>query len=229
MRMLFISAHPDDAFLGAGGVILKHRSLKDDITIVNVTSAEKGLPLLEESFLKQVREKEQVTICKKIGVTVEFLHVPDLKTLFLKEDVLSKIVVKIREHQPDVVVTHFPCDVHPDHKTVGEIVKTGCHLATFPSVCPSMPVHSVKNLFMWEEYSTRAFTPVIYVDITPEYEQKRALLKEYKTQYPILSDVFSHAELQPRIRGIQARVLYAEAFHCPQPVVVNTLSFGGVK
>ncbi len=227
MRMLFISAHPDDAFLGAGGVILKHASLMDEIAIINVTSAEKGLPLVEEAFLKAVRKKEQSCICDKIGVTVEFLDVPDLRTSFLKEELLSLVIVRIRQFAPHAVFTHFLSDVHPDHESVSTVVKAACHLSAFPKVCPDEPPHTVAALFMWEEYSTQHFVPSLYVDITSEYKRKKEMLKEYKTQYPILKDVFAHAELQPRIRGIESGVMYAEAFHCPWPVVVDALSHIG--
>jgi LmbE family N-acetylglucosaminyl deacetylase len=222
--MIFISAHPDDAFLGAGGVILKHKALGDDIFLVNVTSAEKGLPLVEEHFLKAVREKEQDILCRNLGITVEFLQVPDLKTQYAGEELVIKIISKIRQFTPDVVFTHFTEDIHPDHSSVSSVVKTACHLSTFPKVCPQVPPHKIANLFMWEEYSTLNFRPMLYVDITSEYQQKKEILKEYRTQYPILKDVFSHAEVQPRIRGIEAGCEYAEAFHCPWPVAVGDLT-----
>jgi LmbE family N-acetylglucosaminyl deacetylase len=222
--MIFISAHPDDAFLGAGGVILKHKARGDDIFLVNVTSAEKGLPLVEERFLKDVREKEQDVLCRNLGITVEFLQVPDLKTQYAGEELVNTIIVKIREFTPDIVFTHFAEDVHPDHSSVGSAVKTACHLSTFPKVCPQVPPHKVTNLFMWEEYSTLNFRPMLYVDITSEYQQKKEILKEFKTQYSILTDVFSHAEVQPRIRGIESGCEYAEAFHCPWPVAVGDLT-----
>ncbi|MBU6998005.1 MAG: PIG-L family deacetylase [Theionarchaea archaeon] len=224
MRMIFISAHPDDAFLGAGGIILKHKAMGDDILLVNVTSAEKGLPLLEESFLKAVREKEQDLLCRTLGITVEFLHMPDLKIQYVGEELLNLIILKIRQFAPDLVFTHFTQDVHPDHASVSSVVKTACHLSTFPRVLPDVPHHKVSNIFMWEEYSTRDFQPMVYVDITSEYERKKEVLREYKTQYPILKDVFSHAEIQPRIRGIEAGCLYAEALHCPGPAAVSDLS-----
>ncbi|MBU7014849.1 MAG: PIG-L family deacetylase [Theionarchaea archaeon] len=222
--MIFISAHPDDAFLGAGGVILKHRALEDDILLINVTSAEKGLPFVEEGFLRAVREKEQDILCRNLGIAVEFLHVPDLKIQYAGEELVNHLILKIRQFTPDLVFTHYPEDIHPDHRSVSSVVKTACHLSTFPKVCPDAPTHTISNLFMWEEYSTRDFRPMVYVDITSEYEQKKETLREYKTQYPILRNVFSHAELQPRVRGIEAGCEYAEAFHCPWPVTAGDLS-----
>ncbi|MBU7023357.1 MAG: hypothetical protein HXS40_04245, partial [Theionarchaea archaeon] len=91
-------------------------------------------------------------------------------------------------------------------------------------VCSQVPPHKVANLFMWEEYSTLNFQPMLYVDITSVYQKKKEILKKFKTQYSILMDVFSHAEVQPRIRGIESGCEYAEAFHCPWPVAVGDLT-----
>lgn len=54
-KILIISPHADDETLGAGGYLLKHRDLKDEIYWINVTNAN-----IKYGYTKQEQENWEI-------------------------------------------------------------------------------------------------------------------------------------------------------------------------
>jgi LmbE family N-acetylglucosaminyl deacetylase len=48
--------------------------------------------------------------------------------------VRERIIREIRTFRPDLVLTHRPCDYHPDHRAVGVAVQDASYLVTVPSI-----------------------------------------------------------------------------------------------
>ena len=48
------------------------------------------------------------------------------------------IIREIRDFQPDLVLTHRPCDYHPDHRAVGQCVQDASYMVTVPHIVPDV-------------------------------------------------------------------------------------------
>lgn len=111
MRYLIVVAHPDDEVLGAGGLI--HSALKrgDSVRVVIMNSTDiESRPKMDSSL---VRSHEIMGITDCIKFPYRNLHLSEL---------ISSMVLDI-EHEiavfrPDIIVTHYYGDIHPDHKAV---------------------------------------------------------------------------------------------------------------
>ncbi len=108
--VLAIGAHPDDVELTCAGTLLKHKSLGYQIGIVDLTAGELGTRGSAE-----IRQKEAQESSKILGLD----HRSNifLKDGFFEEDEasLKKLIVKIRELKPKIVLANAISDRHPDH------------------------------------------------------------------------------------------------------------------
>ena len=100
--------------------------------------------------------------------------------------------------EPDIIFTHSPNDYHSDHRNLSKII-TDCWQGI---------------VFFADTMAGVDFEPQYYVDISSQFEQKKSMLMEHKTQLD--SKVVDMIELQNRFRGLQCNwgmvTKYAEAF-----------------
>lgn len=187
-RYMLVVAHPDDAEFSSAGTIALLTNAGKDVTIVQVTSGDKGTADADvnpESLVER-REAEEVEAARRLNVTrLELLRCTDgelVPDLVLRE----KIVRQIRAHKPDVIITHDPFRpyaLHPDHRATG--------FATLDSVYPTardpqyFPHHLSEGL---EPHKTaeiwffNAEHPDLYVDITDVFDRKVDALKAHVSQ-----------------------------------------------
>jgi LmbE family N-acetylglucosaminyl deacetylase len=57
-RVLVVAPHPDDEVMGCGGTICLHRQAGASVTVVFLTSGERGLPDLPADRVRLLREAE---------------------------------------------------------------------------------------------------------------------------------------------------------------------------
>ena len=103
--------------------------------------------------------------------------------------------------KPDIVVTHWPLDTHPNHHVVSSLVWQ-CYQR-----------QGGWNLYFFEvmtDQQTIGFTPNLFLDITPVRDLKKRSLNEHKSQGP--EEIWQVHERMHRRRGTQCGVEYAEAY-----------------
>ena len=185
---MLVVAHPDDAEFSSAGTIARLTNAGKDVTIVQVTSGDKGTPDADvhPETLTQRREAEELEAASRLKVArVEFLRCTDgelTPDLVLRE----KIVRMIRRHKPDVIISHDPFRpyaLHPDHRAVG--------FAALDSVYPTardpqyFPEHHAEGLLAHktaEIWFFNAEHPDLYVDITDVFDRKVDSLKAHLSQ-----------------------------------------------
>jgi len=185
---MLLVAHPDDAEFSSAGTIARLTNAGKDVTIVQVTSGDKGTPDADvhPETLTQRREAEELEAASRLKVArVEFLRCTDgelTPDLVLRE----KIVRMIRRHKPDVIISHDPFRpyaLHPDHRAVG--------FAALDSVYPTardpqyFPEHHAEGLTAHktaEIWFFNAEHPDLYVDITDVFDRKVDSLKAHLSQ-----------------------------------------------
>lgn len=138
IRVLVLGAHPDDAEVSAGGLIVRHCRLGSGVRIISVTDGRSGHHQIPPDELVRVRREEARQAGERVGADYEIWHFPDGQlepTLAVR----AAIIREIRQFAPDLVLTHRPNDYHPDHRAVGGAVQDASYMVTVPHICPETP------------------------------------------------------------------------------------------
>lgn len=106
--VLAVMAHPDDAELWAGGTLALHARHADVAVAVSAHDA--------------IRNAEARASAAELGTRLELM--PSLDAAAVGD--------LIERHRPQVLITHPPDDVHPDHRRTAEAVLAGLPTAHAP-------------------------------------------------------------------------------------------------
>ena len=150
LRLLAVTAHPDDETFGCGGVLAKYAGEGVTVSVVCATRGEAGQisdpSLATQENLGEVREKELRRACQALGVRnlevlgyrdsgmegTESNHDPRSLLQAERTGLIGKIVAAIRKEKPQVVITFDPSGGygHPDHITIHEATLKAFFLAS---------------------------------------------------------------------------------------------------
>jgi LmbE family N-acetylglucosaminyl deacetylase len=195
MRIIVISAHPDDETLGCGATLLKHAANGDDLFWLIVTQAhEPQWPA--DVITRKATEVERVA--EAYGMKEYFrLGFPTTQLDVTPE---AGLIESIR-------------DVHSDHRAV---------FSATTAVLKSIYMSSlgVRKLLCYETLSSTeaaaypGFTPTAFNDVSPYLERKLQIMELYETegQGDLMPRGSSAIRALARHRGATIGVEYAEAF-----------------
>lgn len=210
MKFLAVSAHPDDLEGGVAGTICRLHKAGHEIVSLVTTAGKLGQTYNEGADLTlQVRLTECIKAHAVLGIIPiclarheqEYTATPKARAEF------QGFVAAIK---PDVIIAHWPIDVHPDHRVCGELAA---------AVALQKGVNT--ELFFFEEFSSGrrsaenrpqslGFYPTHYVDITKELDTKRAMLECHTSQDP--AGMWHGKQQLHKSRGEEAGMQNAEAF-----------------
>lgn len=186
-RVMVIFAHPDDAEVQCAGTIALWAEAGKKVTYAVLTKGDKGTqdPSMAGEALAGLREQEQLKAAAELGVG---------KVLFLKNDdgelevnlgrrkVLTKIV---REHQPEVVITHDPWmryQLHPDHRATGTLALDAVISARDVLYFPEQIREGVKPCRVKRVLLFASDQPDFWVDVASTMDKKLKALGQHKSQ-----------------------------------------------
>ncbi len=138
-HLLVIGAHPDDAEFHAGGLIHRWRQRADEVTLLSMTDGSAGHHIEHGPQLAARRRAEAQAAAAVTGARAMVLPFPD-GALQASLDARHQLIEHMRRLAPDLVVTHRPCDYHPDHRATAQLVQDALYLLTVPAVVPQAPV-----------------------------------------------------------------------------------------
>src|SRR2546425_6302801 len=189
-KAMVISAHPDDAEIGSGGVVPKGAAGGWEVTSVLCTNGAAGTAdrSLTPAALARKRAEEQRAAADFMGVRhVVMLGYPD-GGLEDTRELLGDIVAAIRRYRPHTVFVHDPYRMkgfqHRDHRKAG-IVTTDAvypyardHLH-FPEQITrdGLEPHKVRELWYWGMDE-----PDVIVDVTDSIDRQIAGLIRHESQ-----------------------------------------------
>jgi LmbE family N-acetylglucosaminyl deacetylase len=105
-RALAVVAHPDDLEFGAAAAIARWTDAGKEVVYCLLTSGEAGIDGMAPQECRKVREAEQRTSARVVGVRdVEFLGLPD-GILEYGVALRRAITAVVRRHQPEIVITN---------------------------------------------------------------------------------------------------------------------------
>ncbi|ELZ95901.1 putative LmbE-like protein [Haloferax mucosum ATCC BAA-1512] len=188
MDLLAIVAHPDDAAIFCGGTLAKHAARGDHVTVAHMTRGEYGgLESDTETEVATVRSEESRAAGDILDVDeVEFLGFKDGRVQYSLENRLQ-IVDTLRKYDPDVVLTHFKDDMHPDHQATARLVTDAYYMASLPLVETDFEPCDPDNIYFFGK-PTSSFDPETFVDISGHLDTKIEALEQHVSQIEFLVD-----------------------------------------
>jgi len=220
MKVLVISAHPDDEVIGAGGTIARHVASGDQVYWCIVTQGYSP-PWSEETLMTARQQVYEVQ--RLLGIRqVFFCGFPTIKLNTVPYiDLTSALQRIVDEVKPSVVYTTPRDDINQDHRIVYE-----CTLvATRP-----FPASPVRRLLSYEISPTArfglvsdsyAFIPNVFIDISEYMDKKLAAMSCYKTElreYPHPRSL-EGIRLFAQERGLSVGLPAAEAFMLVREII----------
>lgn len=226
LALLAIAPHPDDAELGAGGILARTAQQGRPAGILDLTRGERasvGSPAQ--------RLEEAARAAAALGLAVrENLGLPDGGIRPDDPSQVEAVVAALRRLRPEVVLAPTP-DRHPDHEAAAALVARACFFSGVAGYAPEAgPPWRPRAIYGYLVHQRSL--PEVVVDVTAVYDRKRAALRCYASQ-------FLSRHVQPTwinrpefLAGIEARdayfgslvgVPYAEGLRCPLPLRLEAL------
>lgn len=212
MKIMIVSPHPDDESLGAGGSILKLKKARNEVYWLNVTDAKTEHGWKEEFVEKRKIQIDRIREYFRFDEFINLQFPPAKLNGSIKGELINAIGGAFDRIKPDCIILPDYNDVHSDHKYVFEAAYS----------CSKIFRHSyIKRILTMEILSEtnfgmpyNKFEPNLYIDITDYFDKKAEALEIYDTE--LGSSPFPRSmeaiKAQAVLRGIEAGVLYAEAF-----------------
>lgn len=217
--ILAIGGHVGDMELTAGGMLAAHSLKGDKIVTLALTAGERGVPEGRDvADYRRQKVMEAESFAGMLGGRAIVFPYPDGE-LPDTQEVRMEVCDVIREVKPNILITHFKNSMHKDHMTTHHIVGDARFFAGLPALERSLPAHFASRLYYAENWEDAVgFKPYIYADFSKEaYE---LWVKAASTHWFVTgSKSFPYLEYYrnlARVRGIEARKEYAEAFMIPE-------------
>jgi LmbE family N-acetylglucosaminyl deacetylase len=202
LHIVCVGGHPDDPESGCGGTLARYAAAGHRVTVVYLTRGEAGIRGKSHEEAAAIRTAEAEAACRILGAKPVFAGQIDGATEVTPERTRAFTAMLLAD-RPDLVLTHWPIDTHPDHQAASLLAFRASQASGggFP-------------LYFFEVdygYQTMGFQPSEYVDITSVREKKKAALFAHRSQdgEAIYRE---HHEIMESFRGRESGVAAAEAF-----------------
>lgn len=214
--ILGIGAHYDDCVFGISGILLKALRQHHRVVVLALIG--------DYSNWKPAQGRERqivdgtVRIAKEYGVEMRFLDFAEMK--FGVTDATTRVVADaVADVAPDVALTLWPNDQHPDHEMAARLSKIAVRYAD-RLIEGTRRFVPVQRLYQFDNgpRHTVGFEPNAFVDVSEEWPtaiewlgKLMALLRNQPFDPAAVDAAQSAKEALARYRGETCGVKYAEA------------------
>lgn len=222
-RAMVILSHPDEVEYFAGGLVAQWAAAGCDITLVLLTSGDKGSddPAMAAEQLVALREQEQHEAAAVLGVKkVVFFREPDCE-LVPTLDLRQRVVAELRRCRPDAVITadptryyfHEQYDNHPDLRAAGDVALA----AIFPAARsrlyhPELLEQGLEPHVVKEVWLVGSPAPDRWIDISDVFMQKVASLCRHRTQVRDPQALEARMRASSEAQDDRGETVYREAY-----------------
>jgi bacillithiol biosynthesis deacetylase BshB1 len=226
--VLVFGPHPDDAELGAGGLLLRMKDLGHTTGIIDMTQGDMGWGTAEERML----ECHEAAKILRLDVR-ENLGLGDHRI----EDTFENrcaAAAKIRKHRPDIVLAPY-YDIppgrglgHNDHGKTGMVISHAFNLAHLRKApIPGDPYQAKAMMYYFIPPGMR---PTFIVDVSRYVDDWVRAMEAHRSQFsnpekprprtdtPTVIEVIRTAA---QVLGFQIGVRYAQAFLSVSPFKIH--------
>lgn len=221
---LTFMAHPDDAELLCGGVLMKLADAGWDIHIATCTPGDCGTVDRTRWEISAVRTEEGRKAAAQVGGTYHCLDEHDLTVVYDKPTV-AKTLDLFRRVAPSLVLTHAPKDYMMDHEVASQLARC----ASFGYGAPNASAFPLKetSTIPWLYYADpvgatdplgQPVTPTTVIDISGVIERKAKMLACHESQRQWLrahhgmDEYIEAMRRHAALRGEQHGCDYAEGY-----------------
>ncbi len=201
LSLLAVGAHPDDIEIGAGGLLLglserRPRPVVRYVVLTGTSERHLEARAAAEAFLPTTE------------LTVDLHDLPEGRLPAVWGDVKDILEGAARDCSPDLIVGPSRVDAHQDHRTIGEIVPTVFRDAL--SLAYEIP--------KWDGDLGR---PSMYLPMSSGTARRKVELLHKCFPSQLARDWWDDELFLglARLRGMECRAPYAEAFTCKKSVV----------
>lgn len=176
MQVLVISPHPDDEAIGCGGTLLQHVEHGDHVSVIFLTSGEKGGHGRGEAETARLREEEAAQAAAILGVeALEFWHLAD-GGIVVTEEVVARVREKTNGDKVQLVYVPHAAEMHADHQAAAKLVR---------AALMGIPKERRPEVRMYEIWTPLQEMDEI-IDISLYMEAKLATVRAYTSQCSVL-------------------------------------------
>ena len=234
--ILVVSPHPDDAEIFMGGSLLKWA---EEGLRTGICDLSRGEASTNGDLPTRAKEAQKATTILKLHMR-KTLEIEDGHVLNRKENRM-RILEVIREYQPDILFTTMEGSRHPDHHHSYQLVKDAAFLSGLKKINAKLEAHRPSALIGFPEFFMPS-PPSFIVDITKEYETKKAAVLAYASQVLLpheevsqtttlikSQEMWNRFETRARMAGSMIGVRYGEPFYVESPLQMTNLLASCVK
>lgn len=162
MKYMIIVAHPDDEALGVGGFIYDRAQRGDNVCVV--IANEDAIPS-RPGMADDMRKSHRL-------LGVHQVHGLGLRNLAIEHESAADVVPRLEQiidrFSPDIIFTHSPTDINPDHRAVSTFAQQAARFYQ-----RRLTHHRVRALFFIEvlsstDWGAGPFEPDTFLEITED-------------------------------------------------------------
>jgi bacillithiol biosynthesis deacetylase BshB1 len=175
LDILAFGAHPDDVELFAGGTLAKMAALGHSVGVVDMTRGELGTRGTPALRMREARRAAEI-----LGLKVrENLKLAD-GNIRVTSEARLKVIRVLRKYCPQIVLTHYWEDNHPDHVHTSKLVAEGVHHSGLAKIKTGQPRYRPPVLLYFKIPPNRV--PDFVVDVSSYIPQRNAAINAYRSQ-----------------------------------------------
>jgi LmbE family N-acetylglucosaminyl deacetylase len=201
LKVLVVGGHPDDPESGCGGTMARYADAGHDVVALYLTRGEAGIRRTSHDDAARIRTAEAQRACALLGATPRFFGQIDGDT-HVDAAAYAAMREQFARERPDVVLTHWPVDTHPDHRAASLLV--------YDAWLRTGRTAALGYFEVLTGEQTQLFRPTDYVDITPVAQRKHDACFAHVSQQP--AEWYPTHERMARFRGMEHGCEQAEAF-----------------
>lgn len=201
MRVLAIGAHADDIELGCGASLMKWAEAGHEVVIYVATRSGYAAP--DGTVIRSDQDAcaEAEAAAAVLGAQLEIGPFATFGLSF-GEALNTTLVAQVDRIRPDMVLTHWDGDTHPDHAALARSTLHACRRV------PTVLCYA-SNWYV----GSRAFDPRMFVDVSGRIEAKIDLVALHRSEMARTQGVWGAWLREEAARwGRVAGVAEAEAF-----------------
>ena len=181
LDILAFGAHPDDVELGCAGTILLHISLGFKVGVIDLTKGElgtRGSATIRAQEASEASKKMNLSIRENLAFQDGFFE--------NNQENKYKIIQKIREYKPSIILCNAKEDRHPDHGRAASLIQDACFLSGLEKVKTNknnknQEPFRPRVLYNYIQYNDQK--PDFIIDISDFIDHKMDVIKSYKSQF----------------------------------------------
>ena len=216
-KLLIIVAHQDDETIGCGGTIKKMSEKGHDVEVIFVTDGKTGIDqrdLYGDDDITSIRMEEAKKASQILGVKkISTMSIPCQEVIshsYKNQKLFHRIISKIRESKPNIVITHSNDDKHRDHRAVSELVVESCWKASEDIHSELGKIHVVDDV--WAMEITDLIDVDYVVDVSDYMDYKMEAMRIYQSQEKVIDGINENIIGLAKVRGYNIGVNYGEGF-----------------